>query len=202
MNRLSEFKNPRRKILFLGYDRSETNIIDSLIKENCNVDHTDKEITAINGYDFAISYGYRHILKKEIIKNSKCPIFNLHISYLPFNRGAHPNFWSFYDKTPSGVTIHIMDEGIDTGPIVAQKYVNFKKKDDTFSKTYEVLKCELEKLFLEILESLLLMKWICFKQIGEGSNHRKSDLPRNFSGWGSKINEEIDKLYKEGLLYD
>ena len=38
----------------------------------------------------------------------------MHISYLPFNRGAHPNYWSFKDNSPKGVTIHFIDNGIDT----------------------------------------------------------------------------------------
>ena len=97
----------------------------------------------------------------------------MHISYLPYNRGSHPNFWSFYDKTPSGVSIHIVDKGIDTGPIVAQKYVNFNNKDDTFIKTYNVLKIEIENLFLDILESLLLNKWVAKKQKGIGTITKK-----------------------------
>ena len=202
MIRLSNFKKPRRKILFLGYARTETKIIDSIINKNCIVDYTDRKISEITGYDFVVSYGYRYILKSEILEKCECPIFNLHISYLPYNRGSHPNFWSFYDKTPSGVSIHIVDKGIDTGPIVAQKYVNFNNKDDTFIKTYNVLKIEIENLFLDILESLLLNKWVAKKQKGIGTYHKKSDLPKNFSGWSSKISKEIDKLYQEGLHYE
>ena len=43
------------------------------------------------------------------------------MSYLPWNRGADPNFWSILEDTPKGVTIHIMDESIDTGDILYQK---------------------------------------------------------------------------------
>ena len=71
--------------------------------------------------DLIVSFGYRHILRSDFINKCGCPIANLHISYLPFNRGAHPNFWSFYDDTPSGVSIYLIDEGIDTGPILFQK---------------------------------------------------------------------------------
>ena len=40
-------------------------------------------------------------------------------------QGAHPNFWSFYDNTPSGVTIHLIDAGIDTGDVLYQKKLIF-----------------------------------------------------------------------------
>ena len=77
---------------------------------------------------------------------------NLHISYLPFNRGAHPNFWSFVDNSPKGVTIHEIDEGLDTGPIIHQKKLSFnikKKESDTFFKTYKILNNEIQKLFFK-----------------------------------------------------
>ena len=130
--RINQIDNPKKRILFLGYDQTQTALIDALIANKCAVDHTTDEIDAIKGYDCAISYGYKHIIKRRTLEHFQRPVFNLHISYLPYNRGAHPNFWSFYDNTPSGVTIHLIDNGIDTGPIVRQKYVNFKESDDTF----------------------------------------------------------------------
>jgi methionyl-tRNA formyltransferase len=148
-----------------------------------------------------ISYGYRHILKQSTIDGFECPVFNLHISYLPYNRGAHPNFWSFYDNTPSGVTIHLVDSGIDTGPIVKQKYVNFKESDDTFVKTYSVLIKNMEDLFLAFLPSLLTDTWTIKPQRGEGTIHYVKDLPSNFSGWNAKISDEIKRLDAEGLKH-
>lgn len=83
-----------------------------------------------------ISYGYRHIVQDEIIEAYR-PI-NVHISLLPWNRGADPNFWSFYDDTPKGVTIHEMDSGLDTGPILLQKEMKFKDSQ-TLRETYDIL---------------------------------------------------------------
>ena len=64
--------------------------------------------------DFIISYGYRHILKKDLIEMFPRKIANLHISLLPWNRGADPNLWSFLEDTPKGVTIHYIDCSVDT----------------------------------------------------------------------------------------
>jgi methionyl-tRNA formyltransferase len=199
MKRINKIKNPTKRILFLGYSESQTKIIDALVTNNCLVDHTNDEIEPVAGYDYVISYGYRHILKQNVIDGFDCPIFNLHISYLPYNRGAHPNFWSFYDNTPAGVTIHLIDGGVDTGPIVRQQYVNFSKSDDTFVKTYTVLIERIESLFLEFLPSLLADNWKARKQRGIGTHHYVRDLPSNFSGWNSNIEQELDRLDKEGL---
>lgn len=202
MIRINEIKKPTKKILFLGYGQSQTKLIDALVAKNCTIDHTKRKIEATKGYDCIISYGYRHIINQKVIDGSGCPIFNLHISYLPYNRGAHPNFWSFYDNTPSGVSIHLIDNGIDTGPIVKQKYVKFAESDDTFVKTYSVLIENIENLFLEFLPSLLNDTWTAKKQRGNGTYHRETDLPKNFSGWNSVITEELARLDEEGLAYE
>jgi len=49
---------------------------------------------------------------------------NVHPSLLPVNRGPEPLFWTFHEGSQhTGVTIHLMNEGMDTGPIVAQEVV-------------------------------------------------------------------------------
>jgi methionyl-tRNA formyltransferase len=49
---------------------------------------------------------------------------NVHPSLLPVNRGPEPLFWTFREGSQhTGVTIHLMDEGMDTGPIVEQEVV-------------------------------------------------------------------------------
>lgn len=138
-------------------------------------------------FDWIISYGYRHIIKKDIIDNIPNPIINLHISYLPFNRGSHPNYWSFVDKTPKGVTIHIIDYGIDTGPILVQKECYFSKKD-TLKSSYNKLKTEIEKLFFNNFDKIVSGELKAKKQIGIGTYHRKSDLPNNVD-WNLNINK-------------
>ena len=127
------------KILFLGYNKNETSLIYEIERRGFDVDQTNERIEWSDEYRLAISYGYRHIISKKQILNSTAPIINLHISYLPWNKGAHPNFWSHFDCTPSGVTIHEIDEGVDTGNIIVQKYVNFEKSEITFSQTFKRL---------------------------------------------------------------
>lgn len=191
---IEQVSSPRAKILFLGYSREQTSLIDDLVSKQCEVWHTDEKIQSTVGYDLVISYGYRHILKKEIIESSKAPIVNLHISYLPWNRGAHPNFWSFYECTPSGVSIHLIDEGVDTGAIIYQRYVNFDKEEDTFSKTYKKLIVEIEKLFRDNIDELISKKFIATPQRRKGSYHSVANLPKEFIGWDTVIKEEVVRL--------
>ena len=112
------------------------------------------------------------------------------MSYLPYNRGSHPNFWSFVEGTPSGVTIHEVNKGIDTGKIIAQKKINFKLKKNskiTFFQSYKILFNELEKLFLKNLKNLITGNYKTRKQPYSGTIHYKNELPRTILKKWSQI---------------
>lgn len=139
----------------------------------------------ISEYDWVVSYGYRHLLKKEHIISSKNPIINLHISYLPWNKGADPNYWSWVENTPKGVTIHAIDEGIDTGDIFIQKKIKFND-DETLSSSYNKLKKEIENLFINNFENIIRGSIFPQKQISNGTLHYAKDLPE-IKSWDVKI---------------
>jgi len=183
------------KIIFLGYGRSETRIIDELEKKDCAVIVHNERISLddVDDSHLIVSFGYLHLLGSDFINNCGCPIVNLHVSYLPFNRGAHPNFWSFYDGTQSGVSIHLIDEGIDTGPILFQKKIQFED-EKTFIETYDRLFDEIENLFIENIDLIVSKKWTAMKQVGKGTFHSDKDLPNEFNGWQSSIADEIKRL--------
>ena len=184
-----------KRVLFLSNGKKKTRIIEELIKNGCHVTNTEKKIKGIGNYDLVISFGYRHILKKSLIKQYKAPIINLHISYLPWNRGSHPNFWSFYDNTETGVTIHlIVDDKIDAGPILYRKRVIFSKKESTFISTYDRLIVEMENLFIKNIEKILNKNYTPRYYKNIGTYHKIADLPKEFLGWSSNIQEEIARL--------
>lgn len=60
------------------------------------------------------------IIKAPLIGLPKHGFVNTHPSLLPYNRGKHYNFWAIVEQAPFGVTLHLVDEGVDTGPILAQ----------------------------------------------------------------------------------
>ena len=196
-----------KKILFLGYNSDQTSLIDKikLHKKNWIIKQTQKKIdlNTAKKFNSIISFGYKHIINQNIIDNLKYPIINLHISFLPYNRGAHPNFWSFAENTPSGITIHEIDRNIDTGKIIYQKQIDFEllknKQTLTFSKTYNVLKDEIENLFLDNIDDIINQEINSTKQIGKGSYHNKKDLPKLLKTWEQNIYQTVlkyKKLYK------
>ncbi|HCZ05524.1 MAG TPA: hypothetical protein DHV12_00035, partial [Thermotogae bacterium] len=84
---------------------------------------------------FSVNFGY--IIPKEILDMFELPI-NLHMAYLPYNKGSHPNVWAIVEKTPAGVTIHRMTESVDGGEIFAQMIVEVEPWD-TGKSLYEKL---------------------------------------------------------------
>ena len=185
-------------VLFLGYDSSKTKIIEHIKKLGVNVIHEDKkeiEETKFQESDLVVSFGYRHLLSESIVEKYS-PMINLHISYLPYNRGSLANFWSFYDQTPSGVSIHLIDNGIDTGDILYQKKVQFDQKKMTFRQTHNILLEEIEKLFLDNLEEILSLNYPLRKQEHKGTYHHSKDFPSEFGGWDQIIDVEINRLKK------
>ena len=193
------------KILFLGNAKSPVFkwLIDNGENVMCSEGAINKNFVLHHKFNFLISYGYRHLLKKNILNLFKESSINLHISYLPFNKGADPNFWSFVENSPKGVTIHKIDEGLDTGEIIVQKKVFFKNvNQQTLSTTYGILQNEIQSLFYENWYSIKNKKIKSAPQIGSGSIHRINDIKKyNFllekEGWNTKI-KDILNLNNEG----
>lgn len=180
------------KILFLGYNKNKTSLIQFLINENHKIVHEENKIDLnfTMNFDFIISFGYTYIITPDIIEYFGQKIINIHISYLPYGRGRHPVFWSFIDNYPKGVSIHLIDEGLDTGDILLQKLVSYKKNEDTFRKTYKRCLIEVENLFKDNHNDILNCKIQPYKQIGVGTYHKEIDLPPNVN-WDMKINDYI-----------
>lgn len=185
------------KILYLGPEK--LHIIDFLRAfgdEVVQIEHEINELREVSEYDFIISYGYRHVINKQIVDIFYRKAINLHISYLPWNRGADPNLWSFLEDTPKGVTIHYIDKGLDTGDIIVQKTVEFSNTE-TLRTSYEKLVAEIEKLFMENWLDIRSGRITPIPQTGKGTFHRKSDkLKWEYlltKGWDTPVAELIGK---------
>lgn len=146
--------------------------------------------------DFILSYRYRHIIDEKFLQMVKVPIVNLHHSFLPFNRGAHPNFWSFYEDTPKGISIHLIDKGIDTGDIIYQEEIQLNLKS-TFRETYKKLDDEIVDRFIKIFPNIIANNYDLIKQKSKGTFHNASELDKYLKKypnlWDMKINSFLKK---------
>jgi methionyl-tRNA formyltransferase len=182
----------QKQCLLLGYKKNQTSLINFLKKKNFRIKNYQKipPLEIFKQSDFILSFGLRKIISENIIKKLKKPIFNIHLSYLPFNRGAHPNFWSFIENTPAGVSIHKIDKGIDTGNIILRKKIYFNtnlNKFSTFKKTYNFLLLEAEKLFKKNFNKIYNKKYKKILINHKGTFHYKKDLPKWVKNWDMNI---------------
>jgi methionyl-tRNA formyltransferase len=184
----------KRRVLFLGYDRSKTRLIDQISAKGIEVFHSSQALGSIENFDLVVSFGYRHLIPPGVIYGSPCPLVNLHISMLPWNRGAHPIFWALFDGTPLGVSIHEIDRGLDTGPLISQKEILLAGGNLTFQDVHVRMIREVEDLFMAVFDEIIEGTYNNSPQIGSGSFHKASDLPVEFSGWESVVTDEIKRL--------
>ena len=194
------------KVLILGNKPSPLKSI--LEKNNCSVieqtEPIDVGLLERSQVDYAISYRFRHIIRKPIIEYLGGDIINLHISLLPWNRGADPNLWSFLENTPKGITIHYIDEGIDTGDIIAQKELFFDENKETLASSYETLNNEIVKLFEKIWPLIMYGKSSRHKQPPGGTFHNTRDKKPfekliSDQGWHTPVKKLIGKALANKL---
>jgi methionyl-tRNA formyltransferase len=168
------------KVLLLSNNRNAKVLHDLLVMRKNEIilfqnPLTIEIINEINP-ELVISYNYKHIVGEDVINRLGNRIINLHTSYLPWNRGASPNIWSFIDDTPKGVTIHRLEKELDAGKIILQKKLTFDENLETLSSTYSKLNEEIVNLLIDNWEMISSCNFKLKNQEGEGSYHKSSDL--------------------------
>jgi methionyl-tRNA formyltransferase len=126
--------------------------------------------------DIAISVLFRNILRKPFLDLFPKGCLNLHPAYLPYNRGNYPNVWSIVEKTPAGVTLHYVDEGLDTGDIIAQEKVAVEMTDTggTLYRKLELAALDLFQRTWPLVESGHAPRRQ--QSAAPGTSHRRADV--------------------------
>lgn len=113
-----------------------------------------KMIKVLEGYtpDLIVLAGFMRILSKNFIKTFPQKIINIHPALLPAFPGLDSQNQALeYGVKISGATVHFVDEGVDTGPIIIQKAVRVKDNDSRDSLAARILKLE-HKILTEAIE--------------------------------------------------
>ncbi|NLK31374.1 MAG: phosphoribosylglycinamide formyltransferase [Methanosarcina flavescens] len=106
----------------------------------------DKAILGIlnqHDTDLLLLAGYFRLLGNEIIEAYRNRIMNIHPSLLPAFKGLHAQKQAFeYGVKVAGCTVHFVDEGLDSGPIIIQKCVPVIPGDTEETLTDRILEQE------------------------------------------------------------
>lgn len=166
------------KELLDAVDLPEERILDASQLNEPDTRRTIEELSP----DIGLSCFLGYILEGETLDLFPEGVLNLHPAYLPYNRGAYPNVWSILDGTPAGATLHYLDEGIDTGPIVAQEEAEVRP-DDTGKSLYHRLEHTCLSLFKDVWPRVLEEDVeVTPQESDEGTYHEADDV------------EEIDRI--------
>lgn len=126
------------------------------LKEFENKVEYEKKIVELldeNKIDLIVLAGYMKIIGSTLLTDYEGKIINIHPSYLPdFAGSPHAIEDSHEAQKGLGVTVHVVDAGVDTGQIIAQETVKF---DEDLAKYAENVHDVEYKLYPKVIEKLI-----------------------------------------------
>ena len=128
--------------------------VEFIFVKNVNSDEFIKKLEKYK-CDLLVSMSFNQIFKEPIISMPKLGIINCHAGKLPFYRGRNILNWVLInDEKEFGITVHYIDEGIDSGDIILQRSYEITDLDD-----YKTL---LNKAYIKcadiLYEAILMLK--------------------------------------------
>jgi methionyl-tRNA formyltransferase len=157
---------------------------------------TIKQIKSIKP-DLIISAYFDHLINQDIIDIPLHGVINIHTAPLPEYRGPFPPLWpALHGKKGGQVTVHYVDDFFDEGDIIAQKDVEFGKKESILSMDSRFMMVGIDAL-IDVLDKMERGK-IETRTQGEGSYYsypNRNDL-KNLKKHGVKLYSVKDYIKK------
>jgi phosphoribosylglycinamide formyltransferase-1 len=111
------------------------------------------------GVEWVCLAGYMRLLSARFVGRYPQRILNIHPSLLPLFPGLHPHRQALAaGARESGCTVHFVDEGLDSGPVVLQRTVPVLPGDDEAALAARIL-IEEHRAYPEALRRLLVEPW-------------------------------------------
>ena len=121
----------------------KTEVVESQGIKGPSWDYDKKIVSVLEKYDvtpkngLVCLAGFMRIMSPEFISHFKSRVMNIHPAILPSFPGLHSQRQAVeYGVKYSGCTVHFVDEGVDTGPIILQSVIRIRNNDteETLSK--------------------------------------------------------------------
>lgn len=104
--------------------------------------------------DLVVSAGFMRIIGEDTVRHFDGKIINTHPALLPAFPGAHAVEDALnYGVRVTGSTVHVVDSGVDTGPIIAQQAVEVRD-EDTVETLHENIKKVERQLLVDVLHRI------------------------------------------------
>jgi phosphoribosylglycinamide formyltransferase-1 len=150
-------------------------VLPSKDAENTRVAHEEAIMEVLERHDieFVVLSGYMRLLSPHFLERWGGRIVNIHPSYLPHFPGAHAHRDVIASGAKlTGCTVHMVDEGMDTGAVLAQETVPVLNGDDEISLSNRV-KVEEHRLYPQVLN------WIAQGYVTMKSGRVHVDVPQS-----------------------
>jgi methionyl-tRNA formyltransferase len=152
------------------------------------------ELLRDGGFDLFVVASYGKILKQVLLDIPKHGTLNVHPSLLPKLRGASPIISAILeDERETGVTIMLLDAGMDSGPILAQASIEAEPWPPKASELGELLVSEGGKMLAEVIP-----EWVAGKIKPEVQDHDKATFTKKITKEDGLI--ELDGDANKNLL--
>ena len=124
--------NPEAAGLKTATDKGiRTACINSKGKKRQGFDNEVIELLSEYDFDYIVLAGYMRILSENFVKTYSKRIINIHPADTKKHQGLHAYEWAYENKMKeTKITVHFVDEGMDTGKIIAQAVVDLEGAKD------------------------------------------------------------------------
>ena len=177
------------------FEKAEELGIKMRTTEKLSADKETLEWIGINVPDLILVIDFGHIIKEPLLSMAQLGCINIHPSLLTAYRGSAPVQRALMDGLEvTGVTIFRLDEGMDSGPVLARIPVRVGMEDDTPSLLKKTCTAGCEKL-LEYLLDIPAENWVFVPQPEEGvSTAPKIEKSEGKIEWEASSREIFNRI--------
>jgi hypothetical protein len=129
---LARFSAKRIRELISAYELNDAPLPGNLSIPVDTVNST-RTIALLREFDpDAVVVNGTRIISREVLEAIEAPFINTHMGITPRYRGVHGGYWALAndDRENCGVTVHLVDTGIDTGGVLYQDAIEVGERDD------------------------------------------------------------------------
>lgn len=173
---------------YLKYTRFEPRVVHSTLEEMYDIEDL-----------VFISTEYDRIIKPQMFKTNR--LYNIHFSLLPAYKGVYMSAWPILNgEEYTGVTLHEIEQGIDTGDIIAQKKFKISHRETAFSLYSKFIKYG-TALVIKNIDHLIRHTYKSHPQSIIGSTYYSkesidySNITINLNATATQIDRQIRAFY-------
>ena len=166
-----------------------------IIKNRFDLKDFYKYLINSNDKILIISIFWNYLIPNKILEKKNCKLYNLHPSYLPYDKGKSPYLFNIINNNPKGVSIHQISKKIDSGKIFFRKKIQTKP----FINGYDLRNILMNESIIFLNKKIELLLFSKMKEIKVNNKINKINFSKSIE---KKTKIYLNKKYKASELID